>query len=297
MSLRMRIYYHTLFGATGGYLGWFLIHSYFNTETASQTGLLARDAQFGAVVGVCLGALLGCTEGVRTRSIRKLAMGVSVGAVVGALAGTIGLTAGELIYGATDGGMLSRAAGWALFGMLVGTAEGIARRAPRRCAYGAFGGVLGGFVGGATCDRTTDLMLQFTGDRDLALALGGMVGLMVLGAAIASLIALVEVVLGRAKLRVMNGRHEGSESIIDRKENRIGGSGGCEIVLSGDTSVEKIHAVIRQENGRFRIQNLDPEGRCWVNQQKVDEAELRGSDRIKVGNTMLVFLEEGTPAR
>ena len=138
-----------------------------------------RRAAGRAIVGISIGGALGAVDGVQARSIRLAARGAFFGGSLGLIGGLIGLVSGELIFSYAGGGVWPRAAGWAIFGGLVGASEGIATRAPLKRTYGAIGGVLGGMVGGSAYERTSDLLRLTTQNRDFAVTAGGAVGLVI----------------------------------------------------------------------------------------------------------------------
>jgi hypothetical protein len=123
---KRRIYYNTILGALGGLVGWALISLLLRGFNADGIlTLYAKDALLGALVGVSMGAALGSVEGVTAaRSARKLFQGAGYGGTLGLVAGVIGLIIGELIFSLAGGGVLPRAIGWAIFGMLLGMSDG-----------------------------------------------------------------------------------------------------------------------------------------------------------------------------
>src|SRR5207249_3449034 len=102
-------------------------------------------------------------------------------------------------------------------------------------SYGTIGGTLGGFIGGAlfglayqlTADKT-----QLTPDKTQhAAALFGALGLVILGACIGSLSALVQGVFQPASVKVMRGWQEGREYPLDKPASLIGRDEHADIAL------------------------------------------------------------------
>ena len=133
----------------------------------SSFNVYLRDAIIGPLVGVCIGFAVGAADGLLgARSLRRMFRGGQYGAVLGALGGVLGLTIGEFFFNQFHGGVLPRAIGWGLFGMLVGISEGVSQGMPVKVRYGILGGLLGGLIGGSTYECLTAM---FRGGGALAL--------------------------------------------------------------------------------------------------------------------------------
>src|SRR5690606_28125408 len=122
------------------------------------------------------------------------------------LVGQLGARRGSSSMGYLLGTMAARGLGWMVLGVAVGLSEGIAARSLQKLSYGTLGGALGGFVGGALFGL---VYLQSIGsgggNEDFWGALGGAGGLIILGACIGSLSALVQGVMQPASVRVLRG--------------------------------------------------------------------------------------------
>lgn len=298
MSIDLRrLYYNALFGALGGLISWLLIGLFLNFETSNMSMLLLKDALLGATVGVWIGGALGMVDGLTIRrSLRRVVVGLLLGAFIGLVGGLVGLLIGEMIFGLTGGGVWSRAIGWALFGLLVGTGPGVAQRSMAKVGYGALGGLLGGLIGGATYEGLSTWLRQLTSDRDLALTVGSMAGLIILGACIGFLIGLVEDILRTAWVKVMVGRLEGRTLTISGRTIRVGGGDSCELVMPGDNQVLDHHLTIEQDADQFVLHPLG--NLVLVNKKAIAEPYLlQGGERIQLGRTQFVFyLEQGGAA-
>jgi len=293
MSLKMRIYYNAIVGGLGGLASWLIIGSALRIDTSSLLLLFVKDALLGSVVGICIGGAIGSVDGILSRSARRAIRGTVYGAGMGLIGGMLGLVVGELIYKFAHGGVIARSLGWAIFGLLVGTSEGLVNRSPRKSTYGALGGTFGGLIGGSTYERTSVFLLHLTHNRDLSLSVGSGIGLIILGACIGSLVGLVEFVLKKAWLKILNGRLEGREFIITKRESTLGKADDCDVVLPGDPQVAHQHAVIRQQHKQFVLVNKDKECATFVNKQRVTHQPLNHGDRIQIGKTLLLLRMEG----
>jgi hypothetical protein len=292
-----RIYVHAVLGALGGLAGWALTIPVAWLRLPGFIGLLLKDTLIGALAGATIGAAIGVYDGLfASRSFGRLLKGVLLGGLIGVFGGALGLALSEVIFVLGGGGVWPRALGWALFGLLVGSAEGISPWSLTKIGYGLLGGLLGGLVGGSTCERLSALLQMVTHNRDLGLSVGGAMGLMILGAAIGGLVGLVEVVLRTAWLKFTRGKLEGQTLTLDsrKKVQNLGRAADCSIVVPGDPDVQPHHAAILQEGSSFVIEPRDgsvllsgPRG-----YEPVQRYALCHQDRLQVGKTRFVFLSE-----
>jgi len=290
---KLRIYYNTVVGAIGGLIGWALITLLlrFNTDTIAM--LFIKDALLGALVGFCIGAAVGSAEQLAGSLTPKKALraGRNSG-FIGLIAGLIGLVVGEIVFLGAGGGVWPRAAGWALFGMLLGIGQGRVTGLPAKSLYGGLGGALGGLVGGATYERLSLMLLNAGIGREIALTLGGAIGLMILGACLGLFIGLVEDILRSAWIRFVYGPLEGQTRTLDASRKIIlGKADRSDIVLGRDPDVALAHAHIEAQGGEYII--AEREGPVLLRQagetRRVQRHMLRHNDTIQLGRTRFVF--------
>src|SRR3990172_5669193 len=143
MNRTMRSYYYAILGAIGGLIGW---------QASDLLGLSFTSTFYmnvlivGGLVGLIVGLFIGITDGALTLNpVQALKSGL-VGALLGVVAGGIGLALGEFLFQAVGAGLLGRALGWAVFGALIGLAEGVVGRS--QVWKPVLGGLIGGAVGG-----------------------------------------------------------------------------------------------------------------------------------------------------
>jgi hypothetical protein len=302
MALLVRIYFNAVFGALGGLLGWMLF-GVFGDKSAPSDQLTAQMLLGGALIGGVIGYFVVSVEAIRDRNPVRFARLASYGVVLGAVGGALGMLVGDWVNYAlvgavgasregagalhTLGTMFARGLGWTFLGVAVGFSEGIAARSLGKFSYGTAGGAIGGFVGGALFG----LFYLKTLDQGGSASLWGATGLVILGACIGSLSALVQGVLQPASLRVLRGWQEGREYPLDRAANLLGRDEHADIALFRDMKVEKKHAVIRREERKYvLVNNGAPAEQTLVNGQVVrDRCELHDGDRIQLGNVVLRF--------
>jgi hypothetical protein len=307
MGLLTRIYFNAVFGALGGLLGWMLF-GVFGRKDVAEGAVGEQLLLGGALIGGAIGYFLVSVEALRDRALLRFVRLASYGVALGAAGGALGMWLGDWINfrlvgrigSAQHGGVaallvavLARAIGWTFLGAAVGVSEGIAARSLGKFSYGTAGGAIGGFVGGALYG----FALQRANAQGGNAAFWGAVGLIILGACIGSLSALVQAVFQPASVKVLRGWQEGREYPLDKDDTLLGRDEHADIALFRDMRVEKRHAVIRRERGRYLLRNNQaPPDFTRVNDQPVDSwRDLRDGDRIQLGNVLLRF--QGRAAR
>jgi hypothetical protein len=136
----MRTYFYAVLGAFGGLIGWLISDS---LGLSFVSNVYLSEALVGALVGLSVGLFIGLTEGALTRNpVQAVKAGLFSG-LLGLGAGAIGLPLSEFLFQSVGAGLLGRALGWGVFGLLIGLAEGMVGRTQ------AWKGMLGGFIGGA----------------------------------------------------------------------------------------------------------------------------------------------------
>lgn len=288
MSKRMQIYYNALFGAIGGFLGWLLVGS-FPTQTWN---IWLASAFIGAGVGLCIGLAVGAVEGVIVKhSVKQASWGALRGAGIGLLSGMIGLIVGEIIFLTIKGGLLARALGWMVFGLMLGLGQGVLdRRSRRRISYSTLGGAIAGLMGGLMFELLTQVFLQ---NSDTAQIVLSGLGLILIGACLGGIIPLSLDVLRRiakdkGTLVIRAGGQAGLEvAVLDSV--RVGSYDGCEVYLRGDSGVADVHARVVKKADGFLLSPMN--GITTINGQQVqaDGRLLADGDVLQMGNATLVF--------
>lgn len=283
MSRRMRTYYYAVLGAMGGLAGWVISNLLGLSFTPS---LYLSEALVGSLIGLCVGVLIGAAEGLVTLNLVHAARAGGFGALLGLLAGSVGLPLGELLFQSIGAGPVGRALGWALFGLLIGLAEGVGGRS--QIWKGALGGFAGGLVGGALLEGSRGWLANPL--------LGKAVGLILLGASVGAFIALIAVLLSRAWLEVVSGKLKGTEFILDKFMK----PGGPSAVLGSDALKAEIalpdpdvapqHAMLSGTGMHFVLKDMSTSG-TFVNSRRIELATLSDRQRIRLGNTELVYHE------
>ncbi len=283
MSRRMRTYFYAILGAIGGLLGWQIS----NMLGLSFASLYISDAVVGALVGLSIGLFIGITEGVMTRNPVQAVKSGGFSGLLGLVAGAIGLPVGEFLFQSVGAGIFGRALGWGLFGLLIGLAEGVVGKS--QVWKGMLGGLIGGLLGGVLLESVHNFFKDpLTGKVS---------GLVLLGASVGAFISLIVVLLSRAWLEVTSGKLKGTEFILDKFMHAGGPSIAIgssplksEIVLP-DPDIAPQHAMLSGDGKQFTVKDISLSG-TYINNKKIELAQLANGQRIRMGNTEMVYHEK-----
>jgi hypothetical protein len=301
MALLSRIYFNAVFGALGGLLGWMLFGVFGEKNPLKDPAFwfLTQEhvnwVEGGMLIGGLIGYFVVSVEAIRDRSLVRFARLASYGVVLGVIGGGVGMVIAEhlnyvavnFLGGSLLVGIVARGLAWSILGMAIGMSEGIAARSLGKFSYGMLGGAIGGFVGGClfmVFYRAAIYMGSTT-------YLGNALGLVIMGACIGSLSALVQAVFQPACVKVMRGWQEGREYPLDKLANLLGRDEHADIALFRDMKVEKKHAFIKRVDARYvLVNNGAPAEFTLVNEVPVAQSrELQDGDKIQLGNVLLRF--------
>jgi MFS family permease len=157
----------------------------------------------------------------------------------------------------------------------------------RNCVIG---GTVGGIIGGLVA-VTVAVVADEVFKRD-GMWTPTALGFVAIGACIGLLVGLAQIILKEAWIKVEAGFRPGREMLLAKEQTTIGRAEGSDIALFGDMGVEKAHAFIVLEGGRYYLVDQGTPGGSFVNDQKVDgRMPLTGGDLIKLGKSALRFNE------
>ena len=300
MSFRWFIYYCSLLGGCAAYVGWAL-----GRVPAVQNDVLLAALK-AALLGLLLATVLTLVDTVWNLAGRNplaVLARLLVAGGVGSLGGFVGGMVGQILYARTNLAVFLLA-GWTFTGLLIGIAPGVfdlfarllanqeARGAGRKVINGVLGGGIGGLAGGLLFLVMRGGWGAALGGRADALWSPSATGFVALGLCIGLFVGLAQVILKEAWVRVVEGFRAGRELILSGPAITIGRAEGCEIALFGDQGVEKRHATIRLEGGRYLVEDLQTPGGTFVNGTRIrDRTPLRAGDEIRVGRSVLSFGE------
>lgn len=311
MTVQGRVTLSILAGIAAGLLTWFVSDvsqiMRFPDVVGPLTAAQARQQQIICMVfGGLVGAFLGVADGLAVGSTARIPRAAGVGVLVGIVAGTLGLLLGQSLFGhlyvanaanpvAFVGNIFARALGWGFIGALVGTADGWRKLSFRVGWNGFLGGAIGGVLGGTTFEIVPLVVLGLERPGILS----RLAGFVITGAAIGLFVALVQQLLKEAWIRVVVGRNEGREYLVDKAETKIGRAELSDVPLFGDTHIARTHAVlIAQPGGRFVLRDEGGPAGTLVNGERITGAvPVRDGDTIQIGGRTLIFHERLTRRR
>ncbi len=284
MSRITRFYTYGLLGAIGGLIGWQIS----NILGLSFTdNFLISEIIIGAILGGVIGLMIGFGEGIAAQSFLFGLKKALLSALLGAVGGAIGLPIAEGVFLFIGGQIWSRPIGWAIFGLLTGLATGITGGA--QLWKGGLGGLIGGALGGILLESARVLFADPL--------MGKAAGLILLGLSVGVFIALIMFVLSRVWFEVTNGKMRGMEFILDKflgKEAPSAAIGSSplksDIVLT-DPDISPQHAILKGEGAYFTLKDISMEG-TYVDAKKIEVTRLRPNQRIKMGDTEMIYHEK-----
>lgn len=297
MSFRLFIYWCALCGGWAAVAGWGIGRIAAHGDVPAST----------AIKGMCLGMMIALALGVvdalwvfSPRQFRQLVPRVVASVAVGTVGGLVGAGAGQLLYDWHNIDALL-ILGWVLTGLMVGTSLGAydflrcwVREEElgwtvRKMLRGVVGGALGGLLGGVLDLQLADAWAHVFPAR-MNLWSPSLTGFIALGMCIGLMIALTQVILQDAWLKVEAGFRSGRELLLARPILTIGRAEACDLGLFGDAAIDKLHARIYQQDGRYLIADNSSATGTFVNDLRVvAPVLLRSGDLIRVGSAYLRF--------
>jgi hypothetical protein len=301
MAILSKMYFNAVFGALGGLLGWMLFGVLGERAPSRETAFLflsyldLNALVGGALIGASIGYFVVSVEAIRDQALVRFARLASYGLLIAMVGGAVGMYVGDrinqfLVWLLGDFFILTlfaRGLGWSLLGIAIGASEGLAARSLGKFSYGAIGGLMGGFIGGVLYQ----IFYYIASLSNTTTYFWSAMGLVILGACIGSLSALVQTVFQPANVKVMRGWQEGREYPLDKVANLIGRDEHADIALFRDMKIEKKHCYIKQAHGKYYlVNNGAPPEFTRINDVPVtSQRELSDGDRIQLGNVILKF--------
>jgi hypothetical protein len=115
-------------------------------------------------------------------------------------------------------------------------------------------------------------------------------GFVALGLCIGLTVALTQVMLREASLRVDAGFRAGRQVILTRPETIIGRAESCDVGLFGDSAVEKVHARIKRKGNVWTLADAGTTSGTLLNGRPLTApTPLLSGDRIQLGGSVLSF--------
>ncbi|MBI5706096.1 MAG: FHA domain-containing protein [Armatimonadetes bacterium] len=319
-----QVVFRAILGAVAGILAWLIFEPQFaRLPVDPTTGIPPREVwgpvevkfilTLGAMIGATVGALNGWIQGSRTHLLRGLGLGLLLGFFGVWLGYRVGnaLLASFFPVNVFDQGssfgvnVLARVVAFAPMGLLLGGAIGASGLTARRLVVGAVGGLIGAAIGGLIFDSVSALiggaLLDLRAGATTTVAgiprESGEVGLggrammaLILGGVISLFIGIVDRVTRTAWVKLILGKNEGKEWVVEAPQTFIGRSETAHIPLHGDMNVAPMHACIsRQGNAYILMDGGSPIG-TLLNGMRVQHAPLFDGAQIQIGPHLLHFM-------
>jgi hypothetical protein len=305
MSFRLFIYYCAVCGAWAAVVGWLL------SRVVGR--IVTNDLVCAVLQALCLGVLVvaglsvvDALSNISGRASRRAAR-IGIAVAFGLVGSLLGAALGQGLYNATTRPgiqAVGQILGWTVTGLLIGAALGSAeivqgltsrggvRGGLRKLGHGALGGTLGGFLGGIL-SLVFGLVLGTVFAKEPGqLRSSSAAGYVTLGACIGLFIGLAQVILKEAWVKIESGFRAGRELILSKAETTIGRGEACDIGLYGDPQVERVHARIVRQGGRYLLADASGGAGTLLNGTPVMQpAPLHSGDTIRLGNSVLRFGE------
>lgn len=317
------IFFSMLAGALSGLLGWAIVEPFspgLGDPFAWQRWEMLYAATIGGLIGCSIGGVNGWNQG----STAHLLRGALVGLVIGAPGGLLGLQLGGAIFTAVAGqagveslpllkAIIARTLAFIPLGGMIGVVMGASGMSWKRAWVGGLGGCIGGALGGLSFDTVASVlgpilvtakggMGQVGADNipRIAAEVGGpsrAILAVLLGASIGLFTAVFARATRTAWLRLVLGRNEGKEWIVDAPRTFIGRSERAHVPLFGDPNIAPMHACIeRSSSGYVLVDAGSPLG-TGLNGQRITRAPLIDGANIQIGGYTLIFMMRAGAAR
>jgi hypothetical protein len=300
MSFRLFVYWCALCGGWAAVAGWGLGMLMARGDSVGGTGIK------GMLLGMLIALALGLVDALwiyALRPLRRVLPRLFVCVAIGTVGGLLGGSIGQFLFDELNNLVVFQIFGWVLTGLMVGVSIGsydflrswVCEEEmgfpTAKVLRGVLGGGVGGLLGGILDWNLGHFWTRLFPGKD-HLWSPSLTGFIALGLCIGLLIAVAQVVLKEAWLKVEAGFRKGRELLVSKPVLTIGRAEACDLGLFGDAMIEKLHARIYQQEGRYLIADNASTHGTFVNDQRVCEPTLlRSGDLIRVGNAYVRFSE------
>jgi hypothetical protein len=291
-------------------LGWLLGRG-LSDRICGPDDLVLQAAVRGLSLGACVAFGLGLLDALWNlgwRNILQVLGRLVVAIVLGGLGGAAGGSLAQfLVVWIPQHETYFFVAGWTVVGLALGGAisalefirgrfDPSARGTAGKFAKCMVGGALGGLVGGTVYLFVRDAWIRYFADKAAELLwTPSAVGFVALGLFIGLLVALVQVVLKEASIRVERGFRPGREMLVAKERMSIGRAESSDIAMFGDPAVELTHAVLMHHGAEYSVEDAGSKTGTFVNDRRISERTvLHSGDLIRVGQNVMRFSERNS---
>jgi len=314
MSFRLFVYYCAVAGAWSGFVGWMLGKLLSSGGGDEFFPSVLRTSLIGMFLGLAVALGLSFLDAVFNLSLNqlgKVVLRVFAAVLVGIFGGLFGsFIGGSFVYltqkypSVSFFTPIAIILGWTIVGSLIGASislfevfTSLATRkdftgSSRKLIKCALGGTVGGLLGGVFVIGFESVSGHLTSKDVRLLWTPTALGFIAIGASIGLLVGLAQIILKEAWIKVEAGFRPGREMLISKEKTSIGRAEGSDIALFGDSGVEKTHAHIVLDGGRYYLEDQQSPAGTFVNDSKVNgRFALKAGDLIRVGKSVLRFNE------
>ncbi len=311
------LFFAMIAGGLAGFAGWAIVEpsnpGLINDPIAWQRWEMLYAAIIGAFIGCAIGAVNGWYQGSKSHLMR----GGLLGLLIGAPGGLLGLQIGGQLFqsiassrGGVEGmplpmAILARTLAFMPFGAVIGAVVGAAGLSWRRVAVGALGGAVGGILSGMSFDLVAGILgpmlimakgglnqVDAAGVPRVAAEVGGpsrAILAILLGMSIGLFTAMFARLTRTAWVRLVLGRNEGKEWIVDAAQTFMGRNEKAHVPLFGDMNIAPMHACIQRNGPQYMLVDGGSQIGTYINGQRIAQAPLFDGAVIQIGPYQLIF--------
>lgn len=312
MTFRTFIYYCAICGGWAAFLAWGLaeVMGMYSEEKNNYLKSIVTGGLVGLLVASTIGMLDALLNSVGFQRLIRAVTCLGVGLVGGAVGAGLGEFLSVNLGSPESAFPIWQVIGWVIVGVAIGASIGVFDLLRATTSKQAFGmarrkiqnGIIGGAVGGVLGGVGLIFLARGFGMLSGMKLLGSLnpsqmhspraIGLVILGMCIGLLIGTAHVVLKEAWIKVEQGFKAGREMILSKPETTVGRAEGVDIALFGDMGVEKLHAKIVLQAGRYLLVDNGTPGGTFLNGERITgPTPLKNGDMIQMGKSALRFGE------
>jgi len=241
----------------------------------------------GGTLGIGLGMFLQArTSFLKYHQTTVILHRMLTGAALGAVLGFISFIMGQLLLAFYTPRVIVHLLSWFCLGGLLGLSSTLPHcslKEIKEPLLKALSGSCGAFLGGCVFELLQHAQIN----RSVDLA-----GLLIVGAIIPLIMALVETRTAHSYIRVLTGKNQGQSYLLDKNRTSIGYSSGNDVILDGYSEICGHHVdIVRQERQQCFIQNADTGANVLVNYRSAHQHAMKKGDVIKIGTALLQYCE------
>jgi pSer/pThr/pTyr-binding forkhead associated (FHA) protein len=91
---------------------------------------------------------------------------------------------------------------------------------------------------------------------------------------------------------VVRGLEEGVTQPFSEASITIGRRADCHIILDGD-NISRTHATVSRREDDYHLADLGSSNGTWLNEQRIESAQLHDGDRVRIGSYILAVTLRG----